>query len=336
MTRALTRATTLIVVLALIAAGVPARANELRVVGGFGLSFLPMDVAVDKQLIEKQAAALGLNDTKVTFDRISSGSAMNDAIISGSADVALAGVSVMVLLWDKTTGRNAVKGMMAISDTPIYFNTIDPRIKTIRDFQETDRVAMTAGRGTQHALVWQMAAAREFGWDNRYKLDNLTVSMSHPDGVTALLSGGAIVKTHATTVPFIQMELANPNVRTILNSYDVGGGRHTLITAYTTEKWKAANPKLYQAMYKGVSEAMQIIASDKRAAAELFVRTTKSSMSVEDVHRILLDENMMYYSPTPSKVMVWADYMAKTGLIKNKLASWKDVYFENTHDLPGD
>src|SRR3954469_24088532 len=109
--------------------------------------------------------------------------------------------------------------MMAIADTPIYFNTIDPRIHSVRDFNERDRIAMTAGRGTQHALVLQMAAANAFGWDQRNRLDALAVSMAHPDGVIALLSGGGVVKTHATTVPFIQMELANPSVRTILSSY---------------------------------------------------------------------------------------------------------------------
>ena len=99
---------------------------------------------------------------------------------------------------------------MAIADSPIYFNTTDPRIKSVKDFQDSDRIAMTAGRGTQHAVILQMAAASAFGWENREKLDALAVGISHPDGVVGLLSGGGSFKTHATTVPFIQMELADP------------------------------------------------------------------------------------------------------------------------------
>ena len=102
----------------------------------------------------------------------------------------------------------------------------------MKDFQDIDRIAMTAGRGTQHAVILQMAAASAFGWDNREKLDALAVGISHPDGVVGLLSGGGSFKTHATTVPFIQMELADPKVRTLFTSYDVIGSRHTLIVAY--------------------------------------------------------------------------------------------------------
>jgi NitT/TauT family transport system substrate-binding protein len=45
---------------------------------------------------------------------------------------------------------------------------------------------------------------------------------------------------------------------------------------------------------------------------------------------------MMYYAPTPRKVMVWADYMAKTGLIKNRPTSWRDAFFDNIHGAAGD
>jgi NitT/TauT family transport system substrate-binding protein len=247
----------------------------------------------------------------------------------------MAGLTVLINLWDKTTGRNAVKGMMAISDTPIFFNTTDERIHSIRDLTPEDRIGMTAGKGTQHALLLQMAAAQAFGWDERTKLDALTVSISHPEGVIALLSGGANFKTHATTVPFSNRELAHPGVRTILNSYDVVGGRHTLIVAYAAEKWRNENRALYDATYAGLSEAMDIINAGKREAAELFARSEKSGLSVDEITAILEDENMLYFSPAPSKVMVWADYMMKTGMIKHKISAWSDVFFDNVAELPG-
>src|SRR4051794_8002115 len=165
-------------VLALALAAGPARADtKVRIAEQFGLSYLPLHVAIANRLIERHAAALGLPDATVEVAKLGSGAAVNDAIISGNIDVAMAGVTVVLTLRDKTLGRNEVKGMMAIADTPIYFNTIDPRIRSVRDFQDTDRIAMTAGRGTQHALVLQMAAAREFGWEQRTKLDPLAVSM---------------------------------------------------------------------------------------------------------------------------------------------------------------
>lgn len=314
----------------------PASAAEVRVVSGLGLCYLPMIIATEKRLIEKHAAALGVPDAKVTYTQLTSGPAITDALISGNADIAMAGTSVMLNLWDKTVKFAPVKGMMAICDSPIYFNTIDPDIKSIKDFKPTDRIAMAAGKGTQHALILEMATAQAYGFDQRNKFDTLAITMSHPDGVAALLSGGAGAKTHVTTVPFIQMELANPNVRTILSSYDVTGGPNTLITAYANEKWRTDNPKLYSATYAALTEAMKLIAADPAAAADAFKRFDKSKLSIAEIVAILGDKNMMSFSATPHKVMVFAHYMHKTGLLKNTPSSWKDVFFSNVHDLPGD
>jgi NitT/TauT family transport system substrate-binding protein len=323
--------------LALVLATGPGLAADpkIRIAEQFGLSYLPLRVAIDRKLIERQAARLGAPDATVEVVQLGSGAAVNDAIISGGVDVAMAGATVLLNLWDKTVGRNTVKGMMAIADSPIYFNTIDPRIRSVRDFGPDDRIAMTAGRGTQHAITLQMAAAQAFGWEARDRLDALTVSMAHPDGVVALLSGGSIVKTHATTVPFIQMELADPRVRTVLNSYDVVGGRHTLIVAYCAERWRAANPALFDATYAGLSEAMAIIAADKHAAAELFKRVEPTKLTVDEIDRILADDLMLAFNPAPSRLMIYADYMNKVGLLKNRVANWRDVFFDNVHALPG-
>ena len=156
---------------------------------------------------------------------------------------------------------------------------------------------MTAGRGTQHAVMLQMAAASAFGWENREKLDALAVGISHPDGVVGLLSGGGSFKTHATTVPFIQMELASPNVRTLFTSYDVVGGRHTLIVAYATERWRKENPKLYQATYPALAEAMNIIRKDTTRGRRAVLEAEPSKLGLEAIQSIINDDKMLYFMP---------------------------------------
>ena len=187
----------------------------------------------------------------------------------------------------------------------------------------------------QKLLAHSVAAAQAFGWDNRFKLDPLTVSMAHPDAMAAILTGKLEVKTHAATVPFLFQELADPRVRTVLSSYDVAGGRHTLIVAYNTEKWKTENPRSYAAVAAGLEEAMGIIARDKRAAAELYVRVEKPKLTVDEVHAMLQQEDKVYFSAAPSRMMVWAEFMHKNGTLKNLPASWKEFFWENVHDKPG-
>jgi NitT/TauT family transport system substrate-binding protein len=309
--------------------------NTVRIVQQFGISYLPLLVALDRKLIESQASRLGIADTKVEVVRLASGAAANDAIISGSVNLAMAGLTVMLNLRDKTMAHAPVKGMMAIADSPIYFNTTDTRIQSVKDLGENDRIAMTAGKGTQHAVVLQMAAAKAFGWEGREKLDSLAVGLSHPDGVAGLLSGGAAFKTHATTVPFIQMELAHPGVRTILSSYDVVGSKHTLIVAYAAEKWRHENPKLYEATYLALAEAQKIIAGDRGAAAALFLKAEPSKLGLDTIQKLLEDPNMLDFVTAPTGVMAYADYMKRSGLLNHQLASWKDAFFDNVHALPG-
>jgi NitT/TauT family transport system substrate-binding protein len=336
--RPIAESTRALIAVLLLVAIVPTSAaaqGKIRIAQQFGLSYLPLHVALELNLIEKHAKAMGEADATVEVVRLASGAAVNDAILSGNIDVAMAGLTVLLNLRDKSVGPNMVKGMMAIADSPIYFNTTDPRIKSVRDFQDGDRIAMTAGRGTQHAVILQMAAASAFGWDNREKLDTLAVGISHPDGVVGLLSGGGAFRTHATTVPFIQMELADTRVRTVFTSYDVIGSRHTLIVAYAPERWRKESPKLYQATFAALSEAMEIIGKDKRAAAELFLRREPSKLGLEAIQAIVSDDKMLYFTPVPTGVMAYAEHMARSGLLKNRLASWKDAFFDNVHELPG-
>jgi NitT/TauT family transport system substrate-binding protein len=64
--------------------------HEVRIVQQFGLSYLPLHVAVEQKLIEKYARAAGLGEMKVTLSKLGSGAAVNDALLSGSVDIAMA------------------------------------------------------------------------------------------------------------------------------------------------------------------------------------------------------------------------------------------------------
>lgn len=324
-------------VLALPLWGMAARAetDTVRIAQQYGMIYLPLHVAVDHQLIEKRAAALGRPGLKVSMMQLASGAAVNDAMLSGSIDVATVGATVLLTIWDKTKGRENIRGMMALCDSPILFNTSDPRIKTIKDFTDTDRIAVTAVKVTHHAVVLQMAAAKALGWENRFKLDPLTVSLSHPDSMIAILAPKHEIRTHAATIPFLFQELADPRVHTVIDSYEVAGGRHTVAVVYNTEKWKKENPIAYRAVAEGLTEAMDWIAKNKREAAELYVRFEKSKQSADEIFGYLQQEDRVAYTPTPSRMMVHAEFMHKIGSIKNMPESWKDLFWENVHDRPG-
>jgi len=310
-----------------------AEMSEIKVAQQYGIGYLPLMIMEDQKLIEKHAKAAGL-DVKVGWAKFAGGNVMNDALLSNSLQFASGGVGPLVTIWARTRGNLDVKGVSAINSMPLYLNTRNPAVKTIKDFTEKDRIALPAVKVSIQAVTLQMAAEQAFGEGQQNRLDALTVSMSHPDGQTALLSGASEITAHFSSPPFQYQQLKTPGIHTVLNSFDVLGGPATFNVVWTTSKFRSENPKLYDAFVLALDEATAIINKDKKAAAETYLRLAKGKDSVADILAMLNDPNVEF-TTTPQNVMKYVDFMAKIGSIKVKPASWKDLFFPNAHGLSG-
>src|SRR5258707_985006 len=130
---------------ALAAAPAAAEVSEIRLAKQFSLGYVQFNILDHQKLIEKYAKAAGLGDIKVTWATFNGPDAMNNALIADSVDVVSGGVPGLVTLWGKTQGTaQEIKGISALSSQPFLLNTRSPRIKTVRDFIETDRIALPA------------------------------------------------------------------------------------------------------------------------------------------------------------------------------------------------
>ncbi|MDB5809045.1 MAG: hypothetical protein JWN94_1167 [Betaproteobacteria bacterium] len=311
-----------------------AEVTELKVVRQFGISFLPLLVMQDKKLFEKHAKAAGL-DTQATYMQVSGGNTVNDALLSGSIHIASGGIPPMAIIWARTHGSgNEVKAISAKNSAPILLLTRDPAIKSIRDFSDKDRIAMPAAKVSGAAIILQMATQEMFGKGSEHKFDNLHVTMPTPDATVALLSGGGEINNHFSEPPFQYQALKKPGIRTLLKSYDVLGGRTTYNLLWATTKFHDENPKTYKAFLAGLTEAMQEIARDKKAAAEIYLRMTKEKMSPEEVLELISNPDFEF-TTTPKNMMKIVSFMAEAGHIKVKPQSWKDLFFPEVHNLPG-
>ncbi len=325
--------TALAVALFAVAALARAEMSEINVAQQYGISYLPLMIIEDQKLIEKHAKAAGV-DVKVGWAKFAGGNVMNDALLSNSLQFASGGVGPLVTIWARTRGNLDVKAVSAINSMPLYLNTRNPAVKTIKDFTDKDKIALPAVKVSIQAVTLQMAAEQAFGEGQQNKLDPLTVTMSHPDGQTALLSGASEVTAHFSSPPFQYQQLKTPGIRTVLTSYDVLGGPATFNVVWTTSKFRTENPKLYDAFVKALDEATAIINRDKKAAAETYLRLSKGKDSVADILAMLNDPAIVY-TTTPQNVMKYVNFMAKVGSIKVRPDSWKDLFFPNAHGLPG-
>jgi len=309
-----------------------AEVREVRLAKQYGLGYLPLIIMEEQRLIEKQAKAAGLGDVKVTWATIGGGSAMNDALLSGSVDYISSGVAPLVVLWDKSKG--AVKGVSALISTPNYLSTSNPAVRTLSDFTDKDRIALPSVKVSIQAIILQMAASKEFGPENFARLDKLTVTMKHPDAMAALLSGRSEITGHVTSPPFMFQELDDKRVRTVFNSYDILGGPHTFNVFTTTKAFHDNNPKTYTAVFAALEEAIAYINRNKRAAAEIYQKASKTRESLDDLIREI-NQPTLSYTTTPLKITKFTDFMHQTGTIKTRPKEWKELFFSNVHAKKG-
>jgi NitT/TauT family transport system substrate-binding protein len=159
--------------------------------------------------------------------------------------------------------------------------------------------------------------------------------MTHPDGVVALLSGSSAVDAHFTSPPFHQRERKDPRVRTIMTSDDVMGGSTTFTMVSTTTKFRDQNPKVYASVLKALEEANKMIVADKTGSAQLLLTSgSDKGFALKEMIDVLNDPHVKF-TTTPENVMKYANFMQSIGSIKNRPASWKDLFFPEIHGAPG-
>src|SRR6185437_14568331 len=116
-----------------LAAPALAQAPEIRLAQQFSMGYLQLNVMEHEKLIEKQAAALGIADAKVSWFKFNGPTAVNEALISGNVDIGSGGVPGLLVLWSRTKGTpQEVRGISALSSQPFLLNTKDPTSRPSR------------------------------------------------------------------------------------------------------------------------------------------------------------------------------------------------------------
>ncbi|MFC5522773.1 ABC transporter substrate-binding protein [Polaromonas jejuensis] len=308
------------------ASGAHAEASAIRVSHGYGILYLPLMVMRDQQLIEKQAKKMGLGEVKTTWLTLDGGNVINDAMLAGNLDVAGTGAPGFVTLWSKAQGipRSEVIGLGALSTSSLWLNTNNPNVKSLKDFTPKDKIAIPGIKTSLSAVVLQMAAAKAFGPENYAKLDPLTVSLSHPDAVGALLGGKTEITAHFTSPPFSYQEAKDPKITRVLNSSELLGNI-TLDVVFAPKHFTESNPKLTQAFMAAQEEANAYIAANRKGAAEAFLRISKIKMTLPEVEQMLADKDTQF-STTPDGLMEYVSFMDKAKTIKTRPAKWSDMF----------
>ena len=312
-----------------------AQVPEIRLARQYSMGYLQFNVMDHEKLIQKHAALLGIPEVKVTWVQFNGPSTMNDALISDSIDIVAGSPSGVLTIWGRTHGTpQEVRAISALVSLPFKLNTNDPDIKGKDDLGRCGKIAVPSIKVSSPAMTLQMAAANAYGFKEYARYDPLTVSMSPPDATISMLTRKGGVNCVFGLPPFLQQQLQDPSIHSVLDSYDVAGGPNTYTTAYASARFRDRSPVLFKALYAALTEATERVNADPRKASQYWIEDGGSKLSLDFV-TAAATEPRVRWTMVPERTMVWAEFMAAVGTLKVKPASWKEYFWPEAHGLDG-
>jgi NitT/TauT family transport system substrate-binding protein len=273
-------------------------------------------------LFDKNAKALGLPGLDVELVRFSGSTAMNEALLSKSVEAGTLGTAGALIAWDKTRGQQQIKAIGSLSSIVYVLFTNRENIKSFKDFTPNDKIAVPAFNSPQAILLRAMTAKE----GDKSRADKLMVSLPHPDASAAIMGGQAIGGYFATP-PFSQMVEKDPKIHAVLKSTAISDGEKlTGAMLSAQQSFVDANPKVAQALLRGLSDADKLIKDDPKQAAEIYLKSEKVQMTVDEVEKILTD-GTIFFSTAPDGIELFAKFMADQGMLRKMPADWKEVFF---------
>ncbi|MBE7198595.1 MAG: ABC transporter substrate-binding protein [Parafilimonas terrae] len=313
---------------------VAAAEGRLRIAKQFGLVYLLLNVIEDQKLVEKHGRAAGL-DIAVEYVQLSGGSAVNDALLSNSVDIGGAGVGPLFTIWDRTRGRQGVKGVASLGNFPYYLVSNRPGVKTIADFTEADRIAVPAVGVSVQSRILQWASAKLWGDSNFAKLDRISAPVPHPEATAAIIKGGTEITGHFANPPFQEQELAeNRNAHVVLNSYDVQGGPASSTVLYATERFYRDSPKTYAAFLDALDEAAKFVTENPERAADIYIKASHSKVD-RDLILAVIRNPQVSFKVEPQNTLGLGQFMHRVGAIKTEPKALSDYFFDSPRVAAG-
>ncbi len=287
--------------------------TKLTIAHQYGMAYAPLEIMKQQKLIEKH-----YDGVEVEWSTLNSGSAINEGFISGDIDVGAMGVGPAVT---GVTSGVPYKICSNMSAQPHKIMTNNPNIKSLKDITD-EKIALVNVGSFQHILL-AMAAKEQLG--DAHALDENISAMSHPDGMTALLSGS--VDCQLTTSPYVFKEAEEEGISEVEALESVWPSGNSFIVAVASTELQEKNPELYDAVVAALEEAIDYINNNKAEAAKMLCEA--EDVDAETMEKWLNDSDCVYTSETKG-IMDMATFMEEEGFLENDGPdSFSDLAFDN-------
>ena len=204
---------------------------------------------------------------------------------------------------------------MTVMDLLLLTN--DPAIKSLKDFDASKKIAVTAP-DTNQAFILRLAAKQALG--DAKALDGSFLAMPHPDALQALITNQ--IAGYMGSPPF-QNEAMKRGCRTLLNSRDLVGPL-TFSVCFATETFGKAKPAIAQALREAIRKGIDLLKSNPAEAAKLLAADSGGRQTEEDFTKLLADPNTEFTNQLVG-VSKLAEFMRATGYLQNDVGSAADL-----------
>ena len=290
------------------------RAHTVTIAMQNGMSYAPLTIMKEKGLVENNCE--GINVKWVTLN---SGAAVNEGMASGDIDFGGMGLSPAITA---VTSGLKIKIASSMDSMPNAIMCNDPDIHSLADIRKEDKIAAVNIGSFQHILI-AMAAQNELG-DAR-ALDRNIVAMSHPDGMTALLSGS--VNLQITNPPYLYQEQRNSTLHEVGNIAEVWPTGNSTIVLTATEEVHDQRGAIYDGVVQSLQEAIDFINEDPKGAAEILAKAEDLNASE---YKSWLEKEETIFSTECKGVMAAAKFMDENDFMDNAAPeSFQDLAFDN-------
>ncbi|MGI6722050.1 MAG: ABC transporter substrate-binding protein [Anaerovoracaceae bacterium] len=267
-----------------------------------GMAYAPLKVMEKKKLVQKY-----YKGAKVKYSTLNSGSAITEGMNSGDIQFAALGVAPAVTAVVSDVPAEICAN---VSAQPQALMTNQSDINSVKDIGKKDKIALVNIGSIQHVMLG-MLAQKELG--DAHALDDNIAAMSHPDGMSSLESGS--VQLQLTTSPYVFKEADMDGIHEVAGLDSVWPRGQSFIVMMALDDVYKNNKKLYDAVLKAESEAIDWINNHPDEAAKLLCK--EEGVSAATMKKWLQDPDCTY-STTCKGVFKTASFMADNGFLESK------------------
>jgi len=277
---------------------------DITIAEQYGLAYAPVQIMRAKGFLEEENPRI-----RAEWVRLGNTAAIREAVLSGHVDAGFMGIPPFLIACDKGMTWKISSGL---SRSPLGLTVNNSQIGELSDFPEKGyKLALPQPGSIQHILLSLYLRDR---YGDPHMLDGSLVSMNHPDGLAALLSGA--VAGHFTSPPYLFQEMGEPGFSLLLTGEEAAGSPFSFIVGMVTEEFARDRSDLFRDYSRALEKSVDFIYSHRVETLDILSKEYGLEPSLLNDY---LYTRGMEYDLNVQGLEIFLDFMREDGLITSDL-----------------